>query len=47
VDKIEVTWSSGAKETLTNLAVDRFYVVQEGKGVTSTHPAAASPSFSH
>jgi hypothetical protein len=37
-----VTWPSGAKETLTNLAVDRFYVVQEGKGVVSTHPAASA-----
>jgi hypothetical protein len=41
-DKVEVTWPSGAKETLTNLAVDRFYVVQEGKGVVSTHPAASA-----
>ena len=46
-DKVEVTWSSGAKETLANLAADRFYVVQEGKGVISTHPAATSPAFVH
>jgi hypothetical protein len=39
---VEVTWPSGAKETLTSLAVDRFYVVQEGKGVVSTHPAASA-----
>ncbi|MGB9415121.1 MAG: ASPIC/UnbV domain-containing protein, partial [Acidobacteriaceae bacterium] len=46
-DKVEVTWPSGAKEVLTNLAADRFYVVQEGKGVVSTHPAAASPALAH
>jgi len=46
-DKVEVTWPSGAKEMLTNLAVDRFYVVQEGKGVVSSHPAVASPALAH
>ena len=44
-EKIEVTWPSGAKEALANLAADRFYVVQEGKGIISTHPPAKSPSF--
>ncbi len=46
-DKVEVTWPSGAKETLAGLAADRFYVVQEGKGVVSTHPAATAPAFAH
>jgi enediyne biosynthesis protein E4 len=46
-DKVEVTWSSGARETLSNLASDRFYVVQEGKGVVSTHAAAVSSAFAH
>ena len=46
-DKVEVTWPSGAKEMLTNLDADHFYVVQEGKGVVSTHPAAASPALAH
>jgi hypothetical protein len=46
-DKVEVTWSSGVKEILANLAVDRFYVVQEGKGIVSTHPPAAPPAFTH
>ncbi len=46
-DKVEVTWPSGAKETLVNLAADRFYVVQEGKGIVSTHPAVKSPSLAH
>jgi hypothetical protein len=47
VDKVEVTWSLGAKETLANLSADRFYVVQEGKGVVSAHPSATSPAFVH
>jgi hypothetical protein len=46
-EKVEIAWPSGAKETLNNLAVDRFYTVQEGKGVISTHPAVASPPFAH
>jgi enediyne biosynthesis protein E4 len=46
-DKVEVTWPSGAKEVLPNLPVDRFYVVQEGKGIVSTHPAAVSPTLAH
>jgi hypothetical protein len=46
-EKVEITWPSGAKETLNNLAVDRFYAVLEGKGVISTHPAVASPPFAH
>ena len=31
-DKVEITWPSGAKETLTNLAANHFYCVQEGSG---------------
>ena len=46
-DKVEVTWPSGIKETLTGLAVDRFYIVQEGKGIVSTHPAASSLAIVH
>jgi hypothetical protein len=46
-DKVEVTWPSGAKETFVNLAADRFYVVQEGKGVISTRSPGASAAFTH
>jgi hypothetical protein len=46
-DKVEVTWPSGAKETFANLAADRFYVVQEGKGVVSTRSPGTSPAFTH
>jgi hypothetical protein len=33
VDTVEIRWPSGAKETLTKLAVDHFYAVLEGKGI--------------
>ena len=36
VDHADVLWPDGKKETLTNLAADRFYVVREGQGVVST-----------
>jgi enediyne biosynthesis protein E4 len=32
-DKIEITWPSGAHDTLTNLAADHFYGVKEGEGI--------------
>src|SRR5246500_4400552 len=38
VDKAEITWPDGKKETLTNLAADRYYVVREGQGVVSSKP---------
>jgi hypothetical protein len=42
-DKVEVHWPSGITETLSNLAADRFYCIQEGEGVVPCariHPAA-------
>lgn len=33
VDRIEITWPGGAKEELTNLPANRFYVVRQGAGV--------------
>lgn len=35
LDQAEILWPNGKKETLTNLAADRFYVVREGQGVVS------------
>ncbi len=35
VERAEILWPNGAKETLTNLAADRFYVLREGQGVVS------------
>ena len=34
-DRIEIVWPSGAKDTLTNLAADQFYCVEEGAGVVA------------
>jgi hypothetical protein len=33
VEKVEISWPSGAKETIELPAVDRIYTVVEGKGV--------------
>ena len=33
VDTVEITWPSGAKETLKDLPADHFYSVLEGQGV--------------
>ena len=44
VDSVEITWPSGQKETLKNLAADKFYCVLEGQGVVPREkivPAAA------
>jgi hypothetical protein len=35
VDSVEIHWPSGAIETVSLPAVDRFYTVEEGKGVSS------------
>lgn len=35
-DKVEVLWPDGKKETLTNLAADRHYMLREGDGVVSS-----------
>ena len=38
VNQAEVLWPDGTKETLTNLAADRSYVVREGVGIVSSKP---------
>ena len=38
LDRAEVLWPDGKRETLTNLSADRFYVVREGDGVISSKP---------
>jgi hypothetical protein len=45
VDQAEVLWPDGMKETLTNLAADRFYVVREGKGIVSSKPPEHVPNL--
>jgi hypothetical protein len=41
IDKVEIHWPSGLTEDMTNLAVDHYYNVLEGKGIVD--PAAARP----
>jgi enediyne biosynthesis protein E4 len=33
VDKVEIHWPSGAKEQIMLPAVDRIYMIVEGKGI--------------
>jgi len=42
LDRAEVLWPNGRKETLTNLTADKFYVVREGEGVVSSNPPTKS-----
>ena len=43
VDKVEIRWSDGAKETYTLPSVDRYYTIEEGKGlVPSVYDAIAA-----
>ena len=35
VDSIEITWPSGQRERIRNLAADKFYCVLEGRGVVA------------
>jgi hypothetical protein len=44
VDKVEIHWSSGAVESVALPAVDRFFVVEEGKGLVSGVYDSATPS---
>lgn len=42
VDKTEILWPDGTRETLINLNADRFYTVQEGSGVVAVSSPARS-----
>ncbi len=37
-DKVEILWPSGIKDTLTNLAANKLYVIEEGGKVLKTLP---------
>jgi hypothetical protein len=39
IDKVEIRWPSGYKETLTNLVVDQHYSVIEANGIVSSERA--------
>jgi len=42
VDKVEIRWPDGAKETYTLPGVDRYFAIEEGKGlVPSVYDAIA------
>ncbi|MGB6132347.1 MAG: CRTAC1 family protein [Acidobacteriaceae bacterium] len=48
IDTAEILWPSGAKETLGQLAADRFYTVREGQGVIASKRAELHPvAFRH
>lgn len=36
IDKVEVFWPSGTRETLSQLASDHFYTIREGEGVIAS-----------
>lgn len=48
IRSIEIRWPSGAKQAIAPPAVDRFYTVTEGKGITAVSCGnAACPSPAH
>ena len=42
IDKIEVQWPSGTRDTLAHVTPDQSYIVTEGKGITGHLPLAAT-----
>ena len=43
VDKVEIRWSDGKRETLTLPSVDRYFAIEEGKGIVpSVYDAIAA-----
>jgi hypothetical protein len=44
VDKVEIHWPSGSVESVALPAVDRFFVVEEGKGLTPSVYDSVAPS---
>lgn len=36
IDKLEIGWVGGKKEVLTNVAADRYVVIEEGKGIVNS-----------
>jgi len=45
IDRIEVLWPDGRKETLPHMAADRYYVVREGQGVVSDSKPQQLPNL--
>ena len=38
-DKVEITWSDGKKEIVTNIACNRYITIMQGKGILSPAPS--------
>jgi hypothetical protein len=38
IDKVEIRWPGGKKQTVALDAIDRIYTIEEGKGVTKAEP---------
>ncbi|MCX6382288.1 MAG: CRTAC1 family protein [Armatimonadetes bacterium] len=38
IDRVELVWSSGKRETLTHIAPNKCYIVTEGRGITGELP---------
>jgi hypothetical protein len=38
IDKVEIRWPGGKKQTVALDSIDRVYTIEEGKGVTKTEP---------
>ncbi|MGB6722737.1 MAG: CRTAC1 family protein [Terracidiphilus sp.] len=45
LDRAEILWPDGKKESLANLAADRYYVVREGQGVISVRQPESQANF--
>lgn len=43
IDKVTIQWPSGLKEEFTDLAVDKFYNMLEGKGIVDAAKARPAP----
>jgi hypothetical protein len=40
IEKAEILWPDGSVESLSNLAVDRFYLIRQGTGIVSSKTAS-------
>jgi len=44
IDRVEITWPSGRRQTFEDLAADRYYRVDERDGITGERPIARDPA---
>jgi len=38
IDRIDIRWPSGARQTLTDLSINRMYAIEEGRRSTTLPP---------